>query len=428
MIPSPARSEEGELTNEGNMTLNEPSMNDNGDHLGEEEGISTPLPDQDENVTDETTTGSDEDFVESTQDTSSMMLSYSQDWVASLLRDDQKSLSILLHSLLVDKLQIQKSVASETVGQIIGVSERTVREWRSVFTENDGCFPDSLQGKYVQEDVLWLNEELNEKASNYVRENASVKGQPNLTIMMFRHWVNNCLLPSSDLRDSFPKSIGYETARVWMHELGFRVINKKKGIFIDGHERPDVVEYRRKFIRRMIACGMLAKEHAPMDDERQLFPDDIDSPSSEQRLNNIVLFHDESIFNSNEDESVQWGIKDQHFVRPKSKGAGIMVADFIEEQGGYLQLTTEQFEEAKKANPAIRRSSRVLLEYGESHDGYFTSEKFLIQVESAIQIAEYKYPRSQGYRLYFIFDQSSCHTAYGEDALHVDRMNVKPGG
>ena len=149
VIPSPAWSEEGELTNEGNMTLNEPSMNDNGDHSGEEEGISTPLPDQDENVTDETTTDSDEDFVESTQDTSSMMLSYSQDWVVSLLRDDQKSLSILLHSLLVDKLQMQKSVASETVGQIIGVSERTVREWRSVFTENDGCFPDSLQGKYV---------------------------------------------------------------------------------------------------------------------------------------------------------------------------------------------------------------------------------------------------------------------------------------
>jgi hypothetical protein len=66
VIPSPARSEEGELTNEGNMTLNEPSMNDNGDHLGEEEGISTPLPDQDENIGDETTTDSKEDCRERT--------------------------------------------------------------------------------------------------------------------------------------------------------------------------------------------------------------------------------------------------------------------------------------------------------------------------------------------------------------------------
>ena len=27
-----------------------------------------------------------------------------------------------------------------------------------------------------------------------------------------------------------------------------------------------------------------------------------------------------------------------------------------------------------------------------------------------------------------IFDHSSCHTAMGDDALEVNRMNVKPGG
>ena len=34
-----------------------------------------------------------------------------------------------------------------------------------------------------------------------------------------------------------------ETCRKWMHELGFSVVVKKKGTFVDGHERPDVVEY-----------------------------------------------------------------------------------------------------------------------------------------------------------------------------------------
>ncbi len=29
-----------------------------------------------------------------------------------------------------------------------------------------------------------------------------------------------------------------------MHELGFEVVSKKKGTFVDGHERNDVVEYR----------------------------------------------------------------------------------------------------------------------------------------------------------------------------------------
>ena len=28
----------------------------------------------------------------------------------------------------------------------------------------------------------------------------------------------------------------------------------------------------------------------------------------------------------------------------------------------------------------------------------------------------------------FIFDQSSCHKAYADDALNASRMNVHPGG
>ena len=35
------------------------------------------------------------------------------------------------------------------------------------------------------------------------------------------------------------------------------------------------------------------------------------------------------------------------FLRPKSKGAGILVCDFIEEQNGYLQLDDSEYEQAK---------------------------------------------------------------------------------
>ena len=185
-----------------------------------------------------------------------------------------------------------------------------------------------------------------------------------------------------------------------MHELGFTVIDKKKGTYVDGHERPDVVEHRHQFLRKMITCGMFTPTHAPTDDDHQSFPSNIDSPSEDQVKKNTIIFHDESVFNSNEDESTQWGTKDQHFVRPKSKGAGIMVFHFIEEQGGYLELSDEQFEEARKTNPTIKKSARLLLEYGDSHEGYFTCQKFLDQVTDAIAIAEYKYPKNQGYRFF----------------------------
>ena len=60
----------------------------------------------------------------------------------------------------------------------------------------------------------------------------------------------------------------------------------------------------------------------------------------------------------------------------KSKGAGIMVSDFINEKHGYLQLSDEEFEAAKQKYPEIHEpKARAYLEYGESKEGYWTSEK-----------------------------------------------------
>ena len=37
------------------------------------------------------------------------------------------------------------------------------------------------------------------------------------------------------------------------------MLDKKKGVYIDGHERDDVVKHRRKFLRQMIASGFFDK-------------------------------------------------------------------------------------------------------------------------------------------------------------------------
>ena len=54
-------------------------------------------------------------------------------------------------------------------------------------------------------------------------------------------------------------------------------------------------------------------------------------------------------------------------------------------------------------------------------------DKFMANVERAAKIAEFKY-RSDKNTVVWLFDQSSCHKAYAEDALNAKRMNVKPGG
>ena len=351
-----------------------------------------------------------------------------QEWVSVLPRDDLMSLSLTLHHLLTNVYGVKKTDAAESIGQLIGKNERTVREWRKTFCDNAGSFPDSEQGHYQRQGVLWQDEELCEAACDFVRKNAVVKGKPNMTSISFCRWVNEQLLPSSILKPGIPRHIGVETGRKWLHELGFEVLDKKKGVYIDGHEREDVVEHRKKFLRQLVAGGFLTKDDAPTEEAKSSFPANIESPPPERRMKNIFIFHDESTFNANDDESLQWGTSESQLIRPKSRGSGIMVSDFITEKDGFLQLTEEEYQAAKETNPDIRMGARQLLEYGESREGYWTGDKFMKQMQSAVEIAESKYPKHQGYRLFWVFDQSSCHTAFADDALNANKMNARPGG
>ena len=51
----------------------------------------------------------------------------------------------------------------------------------------------------------------------------------------------------------------------------------------------------------------------------------------------------------------------------------------------------------------------------------WNSEQFIENVKDAVTIAEYKYPKRRN-TLVFIFDQSSCHKAFSDDALNASWM------
>ena len=260
-----------------------------------------------------------------------------------------------------------------------------------------------------------------------MRQNAAVKGRPNLSTVDFCKWVNECFLPNCTLEPGFPHKIGLETARLWLHHLGFEVLTVRKGIFIDGHERPDVIDARKLFLRKMTKIGFLHFTNAPTDDAMRALPD-VDGPTNERRAKTVVFFHDESMFMSNEDQTTQWGMKGEKMMKPKSKGAGIMVSDFIDEHNGFLALSDTEYEAAKSSNPRIHKYTRAFLEDGENKEGYWTRDKFIAQMHRAIEMSEIKYPKEDGWRHVWVFDHSSCHAAMADDALDVNKMNVKPGG
>ena len=349
-------------------------------------------------------------------------------WIESLDHEDKKSLAMTLCFVLVKELSFTETRAAEFAARVIDKNDKTVRRWRTDLVSNGGSFTESSQGRYQRTGVLWANEELTQKASEYVRANAAVKGRPNLTSIEFSKWVNKSLLPNSTLEPGFPRRISVETARKWLHEMGFEVLTARKGVFVDGHERSDVIESRTKFLRKMVKLGFLHFTNAPTEQAGRAIPEDIEPLIFERREKTVVFFHDETTFQSNEDQTIQWGVKGTKMMKPKSRGAGIMVSDFIDEHHGFLSLTDEEYEKMKQINPSSKKFARQFLEYGENREGYWTRDKFLGQMKGAVEIAELKYPKEDGWRHVWVFDHSSCHAAMADNALDASKMNVNPGG
>ena len=97
---------------------------------------------------------------------------------------------------------------------------------------------------------------------------------------------------------------------------------------MDGHERDDVVQYRKKFLRQLCALGILNQSNAPTEEAAASLPTDLHCPSDDRVAKAVVFFHDESTFQANDDQVKYWGSKDMVFLRPKSKDSGLMVSDF----------------------------------------------------------------------------------------------------
>ena len=358
------------------------------------------------------------------KDPDAMIEEFVADWVATLPRDDLYALSLLLFHILQQEFLQLVYPASKIIGKVLNRSYKTIQKWRVDFLNNKGELPDFLRGKYERMQAIANNEDLTEQARLYVRENSFKKGAPNMTARSFCSWVNDELLPNSTLEPGAPRKISVEVARRWLLSMGFKVSRITKGIYVDGHERADVIEARGEFLKTMTTLGFLNENNAPNEEVGQLLPK-VTIPPDEKET--IFWFHDESSYNANDDQSTMWKDQTMQVMRPKGRGAGLMVSDFIEERDGYLAIPDALYETVKQHDPSIPQSARVIFEYGKTRDGYWNNQLFMEQMEVAVRVAEAKYP-PRAFNHVWIFDHSCGHTAFAPDALVASRLNRKPGG
>ena len=90
----------------------------------------------------------------------------------------------------------------------------------------------------------------NETVLHNVRRYLAMQNLGAITPLQLRKHVNNVILPALDLST---KNAGIcdRTAINWLKKLGYTCKDVKKGLYHDGHERPDVVVAREKYLEQM---------------------------------------------------------------------------------------------------------------------------------------------------------------------------------
>jgi len=194
-------------------------------------------------------------------------------------------------------------------------------------------------------------------------------------------------------------------------------------MYVDGHEREDVVKYRQAFIERWKQYEK--RFHLWDNDGNPLpLPKGFPVPGAIGRFRLILVTHDESIFFQNDLQKSHWSHKSDK-PTPSSKGDGqsVMVSEFLISDWGRLcdgdEFVSFLFKGLLCAN-YLCREARITFKPGVNRDGYFDSKKLINQVETAIDIFEGK---TKGFAQgLFIFDNAPSHQKRADNALSARKM------
>lgn len=259
--------------------------------------------------------------------------------------------------------------------------------------------------------------------------------------------LRECDNPTMQQSPTYLRSgITKRSACQWLHKLGYSYKHVRKGIYIDGHEREDVVAYRRTFLQeidRIMPFHVGLKPgidlSADPDLSREQMREEIfEIPSvCSDNGHRPVMFvtHDESTFNANDGVHYAWSHPDHTVLYPKGRGKGIMVSDVVTPFGRLVipsHITDAQILAAgiplrpilgSPNEMEIRRDASEYLEYGK--DNYWNGEKMFDHIIKIVApIFKLVFPNFQPV---FLFDNATNHSSFATDALNARVMNWGPG-
>ena len=169
-----------------------------------------------------------------------------------------------------------------------------------------------------------------------------------------------------------PIEICSRTARTWLNKLGYEYKDVRKDVFIDGHERPDMVEDRANFLKVMEDLKPYMVEFEPDGTMKpKIYPINCVVEGSNRRLV-IVITNDECTFSANDGVRQAWTKKRDTYLQPKRRSQGIMTSEFLLSFGrlNLLSLSFEkQAEVIEKSGFTVTEAVKIF-EYRKNNDGY----------------------------------------------------------
>ncbi|CAN0461314.1 unnamed protein product, partial [Scytosiphon promiscuus] len=134
-----------------------------------------------------------------------------------------------------------KLAHSRTVGDVIDVDPKTVRRWVKEFCEDGKFIVRKRKYDKRQPHSFIDDEDIRERLRDFIdrRLYRRKKDEPRLRVADVQKWINQDLL-----KEEFGSSTGISrrTAHNWMQEIGFKWSMHQKCVYVDGHNRPDVLE------------------------------------------------------------------------------------------------------------------------------------------------------------------------------------------
>ena len=125
-------------------------------------------------------------------------------------------------------------------------------------------------------------------------------------------------------------SVSERTAHHWLSKLGWQY-GRHKGMYADGHEHSDVVEYRQAFVEQF---QNYERQFHTWDNSRNELPHP--SPAATGPLCLVLVTHDKSMFYQNDQWQIHWGCPGSETPKAKGEGVLLMVSDFLTADWGCL--------------------------------------------------------------------------------------------